>query len=146
MPKQLFSMGFLGGTSGKEPACQCRRHKRGRFDPWVGTSPGGGHGNPLQYSSLENPMDRGAWWATVHRVAKSWIQLKWLSTALFFSISCLPSWYSAFWAGHRAGLIKYMALLPHEHSRQKKSILAFFPSRTSWGFPSIILQTAVFPI
>ena len=36
-----------------------------------GRSPGGGHGNPLQYSCLENPMDRGAWWATVHRVAKS---------------------------------------------------------------------------
>uniref|UniRef100_A0AC11EA65 Uncharacterized protein n=1 Tax=Ovis aries TaxID=9940 RepID=A0AC11EA65_SHEEP len=35
-------------------------------------SPRGGHGNPLQYSCLENPMDRGAWWATVHRVAKSW--------------------------------------------------------------------------
>ena len=34
-------------------------------------SPGGGHGNPLQYSCLENPMDRGAWWATVHGVAKS---------------------------------------------------------------------------
>ena len=36
-----------------------------------GRSPGGGHGNPLQYSCLENPMDRGAWWAIVHRVAKS---------------------------------------------------------------------------
>ena len=36
-----------------------------------GRSPGGGHGNPLQYSCLENPMDRGAWQATVHRVAKS---------------------------------------------------------------------------
>ena len=34
-------------------------------------SPGGGHGNPLQYSCLENPMDRGAWWATVHGVSKS---------------------------------------------------------------------------
>ena len=34
-------------------------------------SPGGGHGNPLQYSCVENPKDRGAWWATVHRVAKS---------------------------------------------------------------------------
>ena len=34
--------------------------------------PGGGHGNPLQYSCLENPMDRGAWWATVHRVIQSW--------------------------------------------------------------------------
>jgi len=35
-------------------------------------SPGGGHGNPLQYSCLENPMDRGAWWATVHGVSKRW--------------------------------------------------------------------------
>ena len=48
--------------------------------PGLGRSPGGGHGNPLQYSCLENPMDRGAWWATVHRVAKSWTQLKQLIT------------------------------------------------------------------
>ena len=40
--------------------------------PRSGRSPGGGHGNPLQFSYLENPMDRGAWWATVHGVAKSW--------------------------------------------------------------------------
>ena len=40
--------------------------------PGLGRSPGGGNGNPLQYSCLENPMDRGACWATVHRVAKSW--------------------------------------------------------------------------
>ena len=40
--------------------------------PGLGRSPGGGHGSPLQYSCLENPMDRGAWWATAHRVAKSW--------------------------------------------------------------------------
>ena len=38
--------------------------------PGLGRSPVGGHGNPLQYSCLENPMDRGAWWATVHGVAK----------------------------------------------------------------------------
>ena len=39
--------------------------------PGFGRSPGGGHGNPLQYSCPENPMDRGAWWATVHEIAKS---------------------------------------------------------------------------
>jgi len=44
--------------------------------PGLGRSPGVGHGNPLQYSCLENPMDRGAWWATVHRVAKSRTRLK----------------------------------------------------------------------
>ena len=40
--------------------------------PGSGRFPGEGNGNPLQYSSLENPMDRGAWWAIVHGVAKSW--------------------------------------------------------------------------
>ena len=44
--------------------------------PGSARSPGGGHGNPLQYSCPENPMDRGAWWATVRGVAKSWTQLK----------------------------------------------------------------------
>ena len=39
--------------------------------PGLGRSPGGGHGNPFQYFCLENPMDKEAWWATVHRVAKS---------------------------------------------------------------------------
>ena len=59
---------FPGGTSGKEPACQCRRHKRCRFDPWVRKIPC----NPIQHSCLENPMDRGAWQGTVHGVSKSW--------------------------------------------------------------------------
>ena len=47
--------------------------------PGSGRSPGGRHGNPLQYSCLENPMDRGAWRATVHGNAKSWTWLEWLS-------------------------------------------------------------------
>jgi len=44
--------------------------------PGLGRSPGGGHGNPLQYSCLENPMDRGAWRAIVHRVTNSQTRLK----------------------------------------------------------------------
>jgi len=44
--------------------------------PGSGRSPGEGNGNPLQYSCLENPMDREAWWAIVRGVAKSWTQLK----------------------------------------------------------------------
>ena len=47
--------------------------------PESGRSPGRGHGNPLQYSCLENPMDRGAWWTTVYGVTKSQTRLKWLS-------------------------------------------------------------------
>ena len=47
--------------------------------PGLGRTPGGRHGNPLQHSCLENPMDRGAWQAMVHRVTKSWTRLKQLS-------------------------------------------------------------------
>ena len=43
--------------------------------PGLGRSPGGGHGNALQFSCPENPMDRGSWWAMVHRVAESQIRL-----------------------------------------------------------------------
>ena len=64
--------------SGKEPAFNVG--DQGSI-PGLGRSPGGGRGNPLQYSCLENSMDRGAWWATVHRVAKSQIWLKWLSSS-----------------------------------------------------------------
>ena len=55
--------------------------------PGLGGSPGGGHGNRLQYSGLENPMDRGAWKSAVHRVTKSQTQLKQLS--MHTSIYCL---------------------------------------------------------
>ena len=61
-------MGFPGGSDGKEPACSAENTG---LIPGSGRSPGEGNGNPLQYSCLENPMDRGAWQATVHRVAKS---------------------------------------------------------------------------
>ena len=50
---------------GKESACQCRRCRRHRLNPWVGKIPWKRECNPLQYSCLENPMDRGAWRATV---------------------------------------------------------------------------------
>ena len=61
-----------GGSDGKESAFNGR--DPGSI-PGSGRSPGEGNGNPLQYSCLENSMDRGAWWATVHGVAKSWTQL-----------------------------------------------------------------------
>ena len=51
--------------------------------PGSGRSPGGGHGNPLQYFSLENPMDRGDWQAMIHRVTKSRTQLNRLSIAQY---------------------------------------------------------------
>ena len=71
--------GFPGGASGKEPTCQCGKGMK-RIRSLVREDPQGEHGKPLQYSCLENPMNRGAWWVTVHRVAKSQTWLKWLST------------------------------------------------------------------
>ena len=64
--------GFPGGTSGKKPACQCRRFKRHRLGPWVRNISWRRAQPPTPVSNLENPTDRGAWWAMVRRVAKSW--------------------------------------------------------------------------
>ena len=66
--QNYVNFGFLGGASGQEAACQCRRPERqvpslGQEDPL--------HGNPFHYSFLENSIDREAWRTTVHRVAKS---------------------------------------------------------------------------
>ena len=73
-----------GEASGKEPACQCRVHKQYSLIPGLGRSRGEGNGNPLQYSCLENPVDRGVWQATVHEVAKSLTRLKRFSTQELF--------------------------------------------------------------
>ena len=61
---------------GKEYACRAGDSGDTGSIPGSQRFPGKVHGNPLQYSCLENPMDRGAWRVTVHRVAKSWTQLK----------------------------------------------------------------------
>ena len=65
-------MGFPGGSDSKESACN--EGDWGSILRWQ-RSPGEGNGNALRYSCLENPVDRGAWWAIVHGVAKSWTRL-----------------------------------------------------------------------
>ena len=64
--------GFPGGSDGEDSA---RHAGDPGLIPWSGRSLGEGNGYPLQYSCLRSPMDRGAWWATVRGVAKSWAQL-----------------------------------------------------------------------
>ena len=75
----LYKLGFPGGAIIKETAFQCRRHKRCGFNSWVRKIPWRRNGNPLQYSCLEIPMNRGDWQSTTHRVTKSWTRLKRLS-------------------------------------------------------------------
>ena len=73
--KHSFLSDNLGGTSGKEPTRQCRRHKKCRFELWVWKISWRRNDNPLQYSHLENPLDRRTWQAMVHRITKSQTQL-----------------------------------------------------------------------
>ena len=74
--KKKEEVGFLGGTSGKEPTCQCRRQKTCEFNPWVRKIP---WRRAWQLTSVLLPgesMDRGAWWATVCGFTKSQTRLK----------------------------------------------------------------------
>ena len=68
-------MGFPGGSLVKKVPANAGDIRDAGSIPGSGRSPGEGHGNPLQYSCLENSMDRGAWWAIVHGVAKNWTRL-----------------------------------------------------------------------
>ena len=62
---------FPSGAVDKESSCQCRKHKRCESNPWIGKILWRRKWQPAPYSLSGNPMHRGAWWATVHRVAKS---------------------------------------------------------------------------
>ena len=66
------NMGFPGGSVVKNPPAN---EGEANSIPGLGRYPGGGNANPLQYSCLENSMDRGVWWAVVHGVTKSWMDM-----------------------------------------------------------------------
>ena len=69
----MLGWGFPGGAMVKNLSADAGNTRDVGSIPGLGRSPGEGNGNPLQYSCLENHMDRGAWWATVHGVTKSQI-------------------------------------------------------------------------
>ena len=79
MHTKFYVPNYVGGKctfglpwwlSSKESACQGRSCRRHGFDPSIRKIPGAGSGNPLQYSCLVNPMDKGAWWAAIQRVTE----------------------------------------------------------------------------
>ena len=80
--KDLSSGGLPQWLRGKESTCDAEDTGDPGLIPGSGRSPGGGHGNPLQFSSMENPLDRRSWKATVHRVSRSQTQLKQQSTRI----------------------------------------------------------------
>ena len=83
----ILILGFPGGSVVKNPPAKCKRCRRHGFNPWVGKIPEGGSGKPLHYCFLKNPMDRGAWQATVYGVAKSHTGMNSYSHALVRNIS-----------------------------------------------------------
>ena len=79
-------LGLPRWLSGKESTCQRRREKRLGFNPWVRKIPWRRRWQPLQYSYLENPMDRGAWWAMVHEVSQKSDRTEWLNNSSPFPL------------------------------------------------------------
>ena len=104
-PKHIKSCinycGFPGGSDNKESACNAGDEGS---NPGLGRAPGEGNGNSLHHSCLENPMDRGAWRATVHGVAKSWT---WLSNEHFY--------FHSLWLEKNFCRISPQHLQLHEH-------------------------------
>ena len=84
----IITMGFPGGMVVKNLHANAGDIGEAELVPNLGRSPRGGNGNPLQYSCLENPMDRGAWWATVHGDAKSWKHLRTQIHYYYFHCKC----------------------------------------------------------
>ena len=145
----ILISGLHQWLSSRESACNA-----GDLDliPGLGRFPGGGQSNPLQYFYLENPMDRGVWWATVHRVTKSWTQLKRLSmhacayTRIFWFPSLSP---------HQKALVKLTKDLyvdnAHKHlstcfslSKLKLTFLSELPSfQSSHDDSCFILQMSL---
>ena len=92
----MHFLGFPGCVCGKESACQCRKCKRLWFNPWIRKIPWSRkwrNGDPLQYSCLGNPMDRGAWQATVHGVSKSWTRLSIWAHTRYLLHKCVDTCY-----------------------------------------------------
>ena len=112
--------GCLGDTSGKEPACQCRTHKR--CDWSLGEDdPAGGHGNPLQYSCLETPMDRGALVSYGPQITKNWTWLK------------------------RLGMHAHIKKVPRFHLVSLQTLKAYPPSPISKRFLRNVLEYTLCP-
>ena len=113
---------YIAFPAGKESACNVG--DPGSI-PGSGRSPGEGNGNPLQYSGLENPTDRGAWWATVHRVTKSWMQLSDLHPLFGMEVNGREGSWQWGWviANHRES-ITINAIDPRKSSSRQEGLEA----------------------
>ena len=114
-----FGWGFPQWLSSKESVCNARDSRDLGLISGSGRSPGGRQGNPLQYFCLENPTDRGAWWAIVHEVSKSQTRLKQLSTACNTGLGIRETWVSGLNSGSALTHIPHLEneeIFPSLHS------------------------------
>ena len=116
----------------QNPPASAGRRKRCRFNPWVEKIPWRRHGNPLQYSCLENPMDRGAWWAVVPGVAQSRTRLKQLSTHAR-TTSNAGVWFRLSWEEFTARpcLLHGCTRPPHTHTQAGGSFSYIYADRSN---------------
>ena len=128
-------MGFPCGSAGKESTGNAG--DLGSI-PGLGRSPEGGHGNPLHCSCLENPMDRTAWWATVHGVAKSQTQLSDFTFTMWWSLLKLMSIESVMPSNHLIPchpLLLLPSIFPSIRVSSNESVLRFrWPKYWSFRF------------
>ena len=103
---------FPGGSVSKESACNAGDSGDAGSIPGLGGAPKEGNGNPLQYCCLENPMDKGAWWVTVHGVTKSWTQLSTTLVCMYKAVT-----YKGFINHHLLYLGKFLYKITKFSSR-----------------------------
>ena len=136
-------LGFPAGASGKEPTCQYRSKRLG-LDAWVGMIPWRSACNSLEYSCLENHMDRGAWRAIVHKIPQSWTQLKQLRTNIpqkclfhYRGLECKSRKSRNTWSNRQIwpwsterSKAKANTVLPREHTGHSKHPLPITQEKT----------------
>ena len=127
---QLHNTGsFPGGSDSKESACNVGDPVS---IPRSGRSPGEGNGNPLQYSCLENPMDRGAWQAAVHGVSKSWDTIEWLTLEKAMAPHFSTLAWKILWMEEPGGLQSMGSLRVRHDWVTSRSLFTFMHWRRKW--------------
>ena len=139
-----MTLSCSGGTSGKEPACQYRR---------CGIAPGVGkipwrRTWQLQYFCLDNPMDRGTWWATVHRIAQSWTWPKQPSTSMrhwpkSWATHCILNHYNIISFIDENLKCKDDKQLAPNHTTRTKYCKGTGAEQAGWGFQKPCLNWTV---
>ena len=141
----MLTLGFPNDSAVTKIACSAWDAGDAGSIPGSGRFPGGGHGNPLQYSCLENPMDRGVWQETVHWVAQGRTRLEWLSTHVEwrkeqsiyrFTTQFLPWVLEGMVVPVRWGILEASQV-----KEEEVSMRCLWPSHRTWSVVSCVSES-----